>query len=164
MDPEMVTRTIQLIIAPVVMIPSCSILGSGLLAHYSALGERLRRMVRERVELDHETASGSISGLLEYINSQLLALFHRHQLVRTSLVGVLIAIVFFIADMFTIALSVISNSPGLSSAVLIVFLAGVASLLLGSLFAVFDVTLSHSIFAQETRHVISMDRSTAGKS
>jgi hypothetical protein len=164
MDPEMVTRTIQLIIAPVVMITSCCILGSGLLAHYSALGERLRLTVREWVALDHEIATGSTSGLLEYINSQLSALLRRHQLLRTSLVGVLMAIVFFIADMFTIALSVISKSPGLSSAVLIVFLAGVASLLLGSLYAVFDVTLSHSIFAQETRHVISMDRSTAGKS
>ena len=164
MDPEMVTRTIQLIIAPVVMITSCCILGSGLLAHYSPLGERLRLTVRERVELVHETTSGSSSGLSEYIDSQLSALLRRHQLVRTSLVGVLMAIVFFIADMFTIALSVISNASGLSSAVLFVFLAGVASLLLGSLYTVFDVYLSHSIFALEARYVISTDRSMAGKS
>ena len=46
MDPEMVTRTILLIIAPVVMITSCCILGSGLLAHYSSLGERLHLAAR----------------------------------------------------------------------------------------------------------------------
>jgi hypothetical protein len=164
MDPEMVTRTIQLVIAPVVMITSCCILGSGLLAHYSALGERLRLTVRERVEFGRDAGAGLPPGLLDYIDSQLSTLLHHHRLVRTSLVGVLMGIVFFIADMFMIALSVISNSPGLSSAVLIVFLAGVASLLLGALYAVVDVYSSHSLFTRDARNVISVDGSLRRKS
>jgi hypothetical protein len=163
MDPEMVTRTIQLIIAPVVMITSCCILGSGLLAHYSSLGERLRITFRERVELKRDTVPVSLSALLGYIDAQLSSLLHRHQLVMTSLVSVLMAIVLFIVDMFTIAFSVVLNKPSLSSAVLIVFLAGVASLLVGSLFAVFDVYLSHSFIAHETRRVILTDTSIASK-
>ena len=164
MDHEMVTRTIQLIIAPVVMITSCCILGSGLLAHYSTLGERLRVTVRERAELERQPGSGSTVGLAEYVNSQLMTLLRRHQLVRTSLVGILMAIVFFIADMFTIAFSVISNSPGLSGAVLIVFLTGVASLLPGSLYAIHNVYLSHILYTRETHYVITADRSAAEKS
>jgi hypothetical protein len=153
MDPEMVTRTIQLIIAPVVMITSCSILGSGLLAYYSSLGERLHLIVRERAEFG-QAQGVSTTGTHDYFDSQLIALLHRHQLVRTSLIGVLLAIVFFIADMFMIAFSVITNSPGLAGMVLILFLLGVASLLLGSLYAVHDVYLSHKIFTREARLVI----------
>ncbi len=164
MDPEMVTRTIQLIIAPVVMITSCCILGSGLLAHYSSLGEHLRLTFRDRLELKRKPELGSSSSLTDYIDAQLSALLHRHQLVRTSLVSVLIAIVFFIVDMFTIAFSVVLNKPGLSSSVLILFLAGVASLLVGLLYAVFDVYLSHSFFTHETGQVISMEKSTGEKS
>jgi hypothetical protein len=164
MDPEMVTRTIQLIIAPVVMITSCCILGSGLLVHYASLGERLRLAVREGLELKRKPELGSLTGLTDYIDAQLSVLLHRHQLVRTSLVSVLIAIVFFIVDMFTIAFSVVLNKPGLSSAVLILFLAGVASLLVGSLYAVFDVHLSYNIFTHEIGQMISMDNSTGEKS
>jgi hypothetical protein len=164
MDPEMVTRTIQLIIVPVVMITSCCILGSGVLAHYSSLGECLHLTVRERVELERMTGLGPTARLPEHIDSQLSALLRRHQLVRTSLVGVFLAIVFFIADMFTIAFSVISNLPGLSSAILIVFLTGVASLLPGSLYAIHDVYLSLSLYTRETHYVITADRSAAEKS
>src|ERR1041385_1344158 len=59
MDLEMVARTIQLIIAPAVMITSCCIFTNGLLAHYAAIGERLRITVRERVDLLKETEAGS---------------------------------------------------------------------------------------------------------
>jgi hypothetical protein len=47
MSAEMVARTIQLIIAPVVMVTTCSILLGGLLSHYAALNDRLRGMARE---------------------------------------------------------------------------------------------------------------------
>jgi len=43
----MVARTIQLIIAPAVMINSCCIFGAGLLGHYSSIGERLPVTVHE---------------------------------------------------------------------------------------------------------------------
>jgi hypothetical protein len=169
MDPEMVTRTIQLIIAPVVMITSCCILGSGLLAHYSSIGERLRLTVRERVELLREMAAGTSPGLITHerlldIDAQVPGLLHHHQLIRTSLAAVLIAILVFIVDMFTIAFSVLSNAASLSNMVLVVFMIGVTSLLIGVTYAVFDVYLSHKIFAYETRHAMSLEKPMEVKS
>jgi hypothetical protein len=129
MDPEMVARTIQLIIAPAVMITSCCIFGAGLLGHYASIGERLCVTVRERVDLIRATEVESMSNLiirerLEDIDYQIPKLLRHHLLVRTSLAGVLIAMVFYILDIFVIAFSVISNRSGLYSAILAVFMLG----------------------------------------
>lgn len=64
MDLKIIARTIQLIIAPAVIITSCCILGSGLLEHYSSIGERLRVAVSERADLLKETKSRLI-GLIQ---------------------------------------------------------------------------------------------------
>jgi len=143
MDLEMVARTIQLIIAPAVMITSCCIFTNGLLAHYAAIGERLRLTMRERLELLRETESGGTrhpetdgnvegSGLiakerLEDIDFQIPNSLRHHLLVRNSLAGTFIAMAFYILDMFVIAFSVLSNRTGLYSAILAVFLLGFAS-------------------------------------
>ena len=166
MDPEMVTRTIQLIIAPVVMITSCCILTTGLLAHYSSIGERLHEMVRERAQLLRGAGAGERSELvadqrLQDIDEQLPSLLRHHWLMRTSLGGVFSAIAFFIVDMFIIAITVISNPLGLSGAILIVFLSGVISLLAGVIAALLDIHLSHKIHSFEMRHILSLDGKTS---
>ncbi|MCI0552770.1 MAG: DUF2721 domain-containing protein [Anaerolineae bacterium] len=172
MDLEMVARTIQLIIAPAVMITSCCIFGAGLLGHYSAIGERLRVTVRERVDLMRETEAGTRrrserveeSGLivrerLEDVDYQIPKLLRHHLLVRTSLAGILIAMIFYILDMFVIAFSVISNRSGLYSAIVVVFLLGVAFQLIGVLYSVFDTVMSHKIYSYEARHAMALEKS-----
>jgi len=66
MNLEMIVRTIQLIIAPAVMITACCIFTNGLLGHYAAIGERLRITVRERVDLLRlrEKEVANISGMV----------------------------------------------------------------------------------------------------
>lgn len=165
MDPEMVARTIQLIIAPAVMITSCCILTNGLLAHYASIGERLRVTVRERVDLLREAEVNSRSGLivqerLEDIDFQIPNLLRHHLFVRTSLAGTFIAIVVYILDMFVIAYSVLAIRTGFYSAILIVFLLGVASQLVGVLYSVIDAFVSHKIYAYETRHAMSLEKTS----
>jgi uncharacterized protein DUF2721 len=163
MDLEMVARTIQLIIAPAVMITACCIFTNGLLVHYASIGERLRVMVRERVDLLKETEGNSRSGLivqerLEDIDFQIPNLLHHHLFVRTSLAGTFIAIVVYILDMFVIAYSVLSNRTGFYGAILVVFLLGVVSQLMGVLYAVIDAFMSHKIYAYEARHAMSLEK------
>lgn len=166
MDPEMVARTIQLIIAPAVMITSCCIFTNGLLAHYASIGERLRVTVRERLDLLREADVNLRSGLivqerLEDIDFQIPNLLRHHLFVRTSLAGTFIAIVVYILDMFVIAYSVLSNSTGFYGAILIVFLLGVAAQLIGVLYSVIDAFLSHKIYAYETRHAMSLEKTSS---
>lgn len=47
----MTTRTIQLILAPVVMVTACGILVNGLIGRYTNITNRLRTMAHERLEL-----------------------------------------------------------------------------------------------------------------
>ena len=58
MSAETVTGTIQLILAPVVMVSACAIFVSGLLTHYEAINGRMRRMVSERREILHRGVDG----------------------------------------------------------------------------------------------------------
>jgi hypothetical protein len=159
----MIGRTIQLIIAPAVTLTACCIFTNGLLGHYAAIGERLRVIVRERVDLLKETETAPGSGLivkerLEDIDFQVPNVLRHHLLVRNSLAGTFIAMAFYILDMFVIAFSVISNHTGLYSAVLTVFLLGVASQLVGVLYSVYDAILSHRIYAYESRHALDLEK------
>lgn len=160
----MVTRTIQLIIAPAVTLTACCIFTNGLLGHYVSIGERLRVAVRERVDLLREEETAQRSGLLvkerlEDIDFQVPNLLHHHLLVRNSLAGTFIAMALYILDMFVIAFSIISNQTGLYSAIIAVFLLGVASQLAGVLYSVFDAFLSHRIYAYDSRHAMKLERS-----
>jgi hypothetical protein len=165
MDLEMVARTIQLIIAPAVMITSCCIFTNGLLAHYASIGERLRLTVRERVDLLKEAEVSSSSDLivqerLEDIDFQIPNLLHHHLFMRTSLAGTFVAIVVYILDMFVIAYSVLSNRTGFYGAIPVVFLLGVAAQLIGVLYSVMDAFISHKIYAYEARHAMSLEKTS----
>jgi len=96
---------------------------------------------------------------LEDIDFQIPNLLRHHLLVRTSLAGTLVAMIFYIVDMFVIAYSVISNGTALYSAILIVFLLGVAAQMIGVIYAVLDAFLSHKIYAFDTRHAMSLEKS-----
>jgi len=171
MDLEMVARVIQLIIAPAVLLTACCIFTNGLLVLYAAIGERLRVTVRERVDLLRETEAdktrcserveGSnriVKERLEDIDFQIPNLLRHQLLVRDSLAGTFIAMAFYILDMFVIAFSIISDRTGLYGAALAVFLLGVASQLIGVLNSVFDAFMSHKIYAYESRHAMSLEK------
>src|SRR5205823_11467783 len=51
MSPEAIGRTIQLILAPVVMFSACAVFVGGVLNHYTSVGDRIRALTRERLEL-----------------------------------------------------------------------------------------------------------------
>ena len=166
MDPEMVARTIQLIIAPAVMITACCIFGAGLLAHYTSIGERLRLIVRERIDLLREAEGTSPAGLiveerLDDIDDQIPNLLRHHSLIRTSLAGTLFAAIFYILDMFIIAISVLANRSGLYSAIVVVFMLGVASQFVGLVFTAFDAFLTHRIYTFESRHAMLLDKGSS---
>ena len=77
MSPEAIGRTIQLILAPVVMFSACSVFVGGVLNHYTSVGDRIRALTRERLELLR--AGKSTLGLerLDEIDTQLPELLHK---------------------------------------------------------------------------------------
>ena len=52
MTAETIARTIQLIVAPVVMVTAGAILSGGLLSHAGAINDRLRTLAHERLDVE----------------------------------------------------------------------------------------------------------------
>ena len=166
MSAETIARTIQLILAPVVMVTACAILVGGILSHYAAINDRLRALTRERLDLLHGP-DGSLSNLfassdafrkerLQEIDRQLPHLAKRLNLIHHALLAVYGAILVFVLSMFVIAFAVLGNSSALSSAALTVFLVGTAAMLVGVVFVALEISQSNDAIQYEVHRVMQI--------
>ena len=167
MPAQTIANTIQLIIAPVVMVTACAIILSGLLTHYAAVNDRLRLMTRERLDLLRalRLETGNPGGVdpytverLDQIDRQMPELLNRHQFIRQAVLAMYSAILIFILSMFVIAIAVMTNAPLLATAALAVFLAGTAALLVSVLLVVLEIRVSHRTLQYEVERVLSLHR------
>jgi Protein of unknown function (DUF2721) len=106
MSIQTVAGTIQIIIAPVVMIMACAILLGGMQAQFAAINDRLRAMARERLEL-LRTPDGGLSNVASLvgayaierlceIDAQMPRLLRRHQLVHNAVLTLYCAVLVFV--------------------------------------------------------------------
>jgi Protein of unknown function (DUF2721) len=133
---EAVARTIQLILAPVVMISSAAVILNGLLAHYGEVNARVRAMNRERFDLAHLLASGSadqqlVDERLAEIDHQVPDLLERHRIIHDAMLAVYYSIVILVSSMFVVAAAALVDQPWLAAGVLLLLLLGTAVLLYG---------------------------------
>ena len=159
MDVEMVARSIQIILAPVVMVTACAILLQGLVARYTALHDRLRAISRERLDLYYAgpgEQSPRVAERLREIDYQVPDLLRRHRLVQDSVLSAYCAVMVFIASMFVIALAAATNSPWVATAALLIFLAGTGVLFLGILLTAIEVRNSHRSVRYEVNRVTDL--------
>ncbi len=163
MNAEMVTRIIQTIIAPVVMVNACAILLGGLLNHSAAINDRLRGMTRERIEMlraaGAPTADRLLAERLDEIDTQMPDLLYRLGLIRSAIMSVYGAILLLVVDMLVIALAVVSVTDWLTTAILVVFLAGIGALFLGVVLTVLEARLSQRAIRFEVQRVLALPRS-----
>jgi hypothetical protein len=157
MTVEMVTRTIQLILAPVVMVTACALILNGLVQRYGAINDRLRGMAQERIQLLRMMATSVFDHeRLSEIDAQVPDLLRHHKLLRDALLMIYYAILAFVGNMFIIALAVTAQSEWIATAALVLFLTGTAVLLTGVLFAAFEVRSSHRSVQYEVRRVVGL--------
>ena len=162
MNTEMVAQTIQLIIAPVVMISACAILVNGLFNHYDSISSRMRLMAHERLELVSPRSRTLIAASefaverLSQIDAQLPDLLRRHKMMHDALVLVFSAILLFIVNMFAIAVSGMSGVDWLATVVLVIFLGAVGLMFAGILLVIIEVRDSHRAVHYEVRRVTQL--------
>jgi hypothetical protein len=142
---EEVTKTISLIIAPVVMITACAVMANGLIIRYGSLGDRLRTVnqkLRDLQESDllHDRDKAQRAQELEFLLRDLLK---HHHFVHDALVLTYASILVFMVDMLVIAIAVATNVTWLSQMALIVFLSGVAVLFGGMVLIAYELRTSH---------------------
>jgi hypothetical protein len=157
MDVETLARTIQIILAPVVMITSCAIILGGLWSHASSINDRLRAMNRERLDLWRAPSADAYTAerMLE-IDTQAPLLLRRHRRVRDAIVTIYVAILVYISSMFATAGAALLNIS--ATLALLLFLAGTLLLLSGVLLAILEIRISQSALEYEVERVTSLRR------
>jgi hypothetical protein len=160
MDAADVAKTIQLIIAPVVLITACAIIQGSILNRFTTVGQRMRSLARERLELLHADKLEEAFYLerLQEIDRQIPLLKLRHRLVQKSALLTYSAIAIFLISMFSIALSVASRSHGTATLSLICFLLGTCLLLVGVIFAAQEIWMSHRAICYEVNRIASLTK------
>lgn len=153
-----VAQTIQLIIAPVVLVTACAIIQGGILGRFVYVGQRMRSLTHERLELLHSNKMDDSYAMerVQEIDRQIPLLIRRHRLLQNSVLLVYSAIAIFLVSMFAIALSVGFNSGGVARAALTCFLIGTGVLLTAVLLAGQEVRMSHQAICYEANRVRSL--------
>lgn len=163
MTSEVVTKTIDLIIAPVVMITACALIVNGLLTRYASVGDRLRLVNQERLnllELDLSQNRFKADRLHE-LDHILSDLFRHHHLVHNVLVIVYLAILIFMLDMLVIALAISTHISWLSQFVVIVFLIGIGILFWGIVLIALELATSHHSIQFEVHRTCQLCRKSS---
>ena len=155
---DTVTRIIQLVLAPVVMITSCALVLGGLLTRYGAISDRMRAMAHERLELAFPNPNTNLDFAAErvkQIDTQLPDLLHRHSLLHNSVLAVYLSTAFFLVSMFLIAIAAMGIVAWLSVGILLLFLGGTAALLVGVVISIIEVRSSQRAVQFEARSVLT---------
>jgi len=158
MNVETVARNIQIILAPVVMVTACAILLQGLLGRYSAFNDRLRLMVGERLKLLYTERPGDPfrTERLRQIDATIPLLLAHHRKAHDAVLAVYAAALIFVVDMFVIAFAAIYQWVWLADAALLLFLAGIAVLILGIMITALEVRTSHVALHYEVMRVAAL--------
>ena len=158
MSAETITRTIQLILAPVVMVSACAVFVGGLLSHYEAINARMRTMARERLEILRGSGNTDrfVDERLGELDVQLPQLLHRHALVHHGLLAAYTGILILVASMCAIAYSAVTASEWLVALILAMFVAGILSMLLSVVLIALEVRVSQRAVTFEVQRVLRL--------
>lgn len=157
---EEVTKTISLIIAPVVMITACAVMANGLILRYGSLGDRLR-IVNQGLSDLHESDRADDrdkAQRAQELEFMLRDLLKHHHFVHDALVLIYTSILIFMLNMLVIAMAVGTNINWLSQMALIVFLSGVAVLFGGIVLIAYELRTSHYSIQLEVQRTCRLCR------
>lgn len=168
MSVQLVAQTIQLILAPVVLVTSIAIMIGGMLQQYSATNDRLRALARERLQL-LRTPEGAIARLdrklddftterISEIDRQIPELLRRHRLIHNAVLTEYSAILVLVVSMIVIAISAATRSGPVATAALILFLAGTVTMLTGILLIATEIRISDSAVSYESQRVLMLGK------
>lgn len=153
MDAQAVAQTIQLIIAPTVLLSVCTLIQNGILARYTSVGDRIRKIDQDRLKLLEDQSALNRSERMALVDKQIPIFIRRHGLLQKAALTVYIAMLLLLLCMFTIAICVILDSSGWAMAALALFLLGAAILVVGVSLTALEIRISHLALCYELRRL-----------
>jgi hypothetical protein len=151
--PEVIGRSIQLILAPVVMFSACSIFVGGVLNHYTSVGDRIRALTRERLDVLRSQTTTLDLERLDEIDAQLPEILQRHQLIHHALMAVYASIAILILTMCVIAVTATIAADWVGTLVYGIFLLSVLAMLAGVVLITIEIQTSRRSLAFEVDRV-----------
>ncbi len=160
MGVESVSRTIQFILAPAVMISACAIILGGILGRFAAINDRLRNQAHERLDLIRSSQMGTADVLvverIREIDAQVPDLMHRFKLLHDAILILYCAMLAFILTMLVIALALQVESVMASLAALAIFLIGTGILALSIALTIAEMRTSQRAVIYEVQQISSL--------
>lgn len=160
MSAEIVSQTIQAILAPAVMISACAIILGGILGRYATINDRLRALNRERLDLIRSSYLQNRDPLtterLNQIDRQVPSLLHRLKLAHDAVFALYGAIAVFVTTTLVIALAAKINSDVVATIALVMFLGGMGVLFAGLALTLLEVGLAQRAITYEILQVASL--------
>jgi hypothetical protein len=153
MTAESVASAIQLIIAPTVLLSVCTLIQNGILGRYTAVGDRIRKIDQDRLQLLEDVTAFNHMERLKLLDKQIPIFIRRHALLQEASLSVYVSTLVLLICMFAIALCVLFQSNWLASVALILFLLGAAILVIGVSFCALEVRISHQAICYELRRI-----------
>jgi hypothetical protein len=141
-----------------VLITACAIIQGGILGRFMYVGQRMRSLANERLDLLHQGKMEDAFAVerLQEIDRQIPLLKHRHRLLQKSGLLIYLSISIFLLSMFAIAFSVASDAAGIASLALACFLLGTCLLLISVLNAGQEILMSHRAICYEVDRISSL--------
>lgn len=153
MNAETVARTINLIIAPTVLLSVCTLIQNGILGRYTSVGDRMRKIDQERLQLLHDKSLSHWDERMTLLDKQVPVFIRRHTLLQSAALTIYLAMLILMICMFAIAISVIWTSNIWAIAALFLFLTGGVVLLVGVALIAMEIRISHLAICYELRRL-----------
>jgi hypothetical protein len=159
-DVQTIGKTIQLILAPVVMVTACGILLGGMLSHYAVINDRIRSLSAERLRLAIIRPEGDhvllASERLGQIDHQVPMLIRRHHQMQRAILSLTSAVVVLVLSMFVIAAAALWDNQAMATMALFMFLGGTALLVVGVGAMAVEVRDSHDSVSYEAMRIVGL--------
>lgn len=156
MGTDFYFKTIQLMLAPAVMISACGLLLLGISNKYSSINNRLRLLNEERRR--HHNKLDQVKNLdyfettrLQSISKQLNELLERSKLVRNVIVCYVIGLFLFIFTSLLIGVDIFLNTKITDFFALTTFILGLLSIGIGLVYSLTETMKGYKILEVEVK-------------
>lgn len=144
---------IQLMLAPAIMISACGLLLLGMNNRYSLVVNRIRLLNEEKrrllIKVGEKPPTFDENIRLESATKQISFLVYRVKLVRNSVLSYAVAVALFVITSILIGVSSVMPIFKLNYFIIITFLLGMISVLVGVIFAGFETKKGYDIIKFE---------------
>jgi hypothetical protein len=156
MDITNVVDAIQAILAPAILISACGLLLLSMQNKYGRINDRIRALLRERLDLLAEQGNELTLTRLDATDRQLPELLKRNQLQHDAVLALFWAVILFVIDLFALGIGLFLASRLGALLALLGFFAGLAMMLYSVSLAAREIRISHRAVTLEAEEIMKV--------